>query len=533
MTARAMPASRRQAGILLHVTSLPGPGGIGDLGPLTREWIKHLSVGGIALWQVLPIHPTGEGDSPYSATSSFAGHPFLLSLDDLVAEGWLGMEEIGDAPGANAGRVEFELLRPWKMERLRAAVNTWRRRARQEEHLAYGRWLARARTWVDDIALFLALRERHDGAPWWEWPRELQSPTSDALERIARDLRDEIETQRVLQFWFARQWRRLRATARRAGVELIGDVPFFVARDSADVWAHRDLFLLDEDGHPQVVAGVPPDYFSSSGQLWGNPVYAWERHRATGFAWWIERLRHEAALFDHVRLDHFRGFAAGWEIPADAPTAAAGQWRPAPGLELLSAIRRRLGRLPVVAENLGLITEDVEALRRRFRLPGMWVLQFAFEKLLENPSAVPEECGPDTVIYTGTHDNDTVVGWFHAVPGMGSTESTNHHLRVREAAARYLGTDGRDVHRRMIEIAWRSRANWAIAPIQDVLGLGSEARMNVPGVARGNWRWRLRCEDLAAVDWDWLRDLCRRFHRTPPLGADSSMDTVTNPVAAD
>ncbi len=526
MTARAVPASKRQAGILLHVTSLPGPGGIGDLGPAAREWVGRLREGGVALWQVLPIHPAGGGDSPYNATSSFAGEPLLLSLEDLAAEGWIGAGEIAGAPGGDGGRVDFDALRPWKMERLRAAVATWRRRARSDEHLAYGRWLARAGEWMGDVALFLALREKHDGAPWWEWPRELRLREPATSERAARDLRDEIETHRILQFWFARQWRRLRAVARRAGVELIGDVPFFVAGDSADVWRHRELFQMDEEGRPKVVAGVPPDYFSATGQLWGNPVYAWERHRASGFAWWIERLRHAAAMFDHVRLDHFRGFEAVWEVPADATTAAAGQWRPAPGAELLGAVRRRLGRLPIVAENLGFITPEVEALRRRFRLPGMLVLQFAFERLLDTPPGVPEECEPDTVMYTGTHDNDTAVGWFRAAPGESSTESEERHRRLREAASRYLGTDGRDVHRRMIEVAWRSRANWAIAPMQDLLGLGSEARMNVPGVATGNWRWRLRETDLAAADWNWLRDLCARHQRAPPAEADASPDAV-------
>ncbi|MCX7818305.1 MAG: 4-alpha-glucanotransferase [Kiritimatiellae bacterium] len=518
MTARAMPATQRQGGILLHVTSLPGPGGVGDLGRWAREWLQRLREAGLALWQMLPIHPPGGGDSPYDAVSSFAGNPLLISLEDLAAEGWIGAEEIAGAPGGDGGRAEFEALRPWKMERLRAAVARWRQRARPDEHLAYGRWLARAGRWVDDVALFLALRERNGNAPWWQWPRDVRLRKPRIVESLLRDLREEVETQRVIQFWFTRQWRRLRATARRTGVELIGDVPFFVAADSADVWAHRELFQLDSEGRPRVVAGVPPDYFSATGQLWGNPVYAWEQHRRTGFKWWIERLRHAAALFDHVRLDHFRGFEAVWEVPAGATTAVEGQWRPSPGAELLAAVRRRLGRLPIVAENLGVITDAVEGLRRRFRLPGMLVLQFAFERLLETPPAVPEACEPDTVIYTGTHDNDTAVGWFSAEPGQESTEGVERHRRLREAVARYLQTDGSDVHWRMIEVVWRSPANWAIVPMQDVLGLGREARMNVPGVGVGNWRWRMRTTELARANWSWLRDLCRQYVRTPPEG---------------
>ncbi len=505
--------SRRAAGLLLHPTSLPGPVGIGEIGPAALRWVERLRETGIGAWQTLPLGPTGFGDSPYQTLSSFAGNPLLVSLEILRGEGWLRDGELGGAPGAAGSQVDFGALIPWKRERLRRATEAWRRRSSAAERRELEEFRQRAGGWLEDFALFAALKDAYGGAPWWEWPSSLARRERSALRQARRKWAEEIERRRIEQWWFERQWAEVRRTARRAGVRVIGDVPIFSALDSADVWARPDLFELDRYGRPTAVAGVPPDYFSATGQLWGNPLYRWPAHAEEGYAWWIARLRRALELADAVRLDHFRGFEAYWAVPAGSLTAAAGRWVPGPGADFLKAVRAALGGLPLIAEDLGFITPAVTALRRQFRLPGMLVLQFAMERLLTAGEGAPEECPVDTVCYTGTHDNDTAQGWLRSVPGGDSTEDAERHRRLREAAMRYVGGDARDFHWGMIGLAWRSRARLAVAPLQDVLGLGREGRMNTPGRPAGNWRWRVTEAQSDAADWERLRRLTEREGR--------------------
>ncbi len=471
----------RSSGLLLHPTSLPGPYGIGDLGPQARAFAEALGRAGCAFWQVLPLGPTGYGDSPYQTFSAFAGNPYLLSPEDLLADGLLLPADLTDAPAFPEGRVDYGAVIPWKRVLLRRAFNRFRegRFPRLEAELAAFQQAQQA--WLDDFALFMALKEAHGGAPWTAWPEPLRSREPRALAQSRTRLADAVAQVVFEQFLFFRQWQALRKAAAAHGVRFIGDAPIFVAHDSADVWALPELFCLDEHGQPTVVAGVPPDYFSATGQRWGNPLYCWEAHRQQGYAWWLARLRTLLGLVDVVRLDHFRGFAAYWEVPAEAPTAETGRWVPGPGAEFFAAVRDTLGNPPLIAEDLGVITPDVVALREQFGFPGMKVLVFAFDSGPQNPFLPHNYASPNFVVYTGTHDNDTAVGWWRE----RASEDE------RDFARRYLAVDGHDIAWDLIRAAWRSVAKWAIAPVQDVLGLGNEARMNYPGRMGGNWAWRM------------------------------------------
>ncbi len=471
----------RSSGLLLHPTSLPGPYGIGDLGPQARAFAEALARAGCTFWQVLPLGPTGYGDSPYQTFSAFAGNPYLLSPDDLLADGLLLPADLADAPPFPQGRVDYGAVIPWKRAWLRRAFHRFRegRFPRLEAELAAFQQAQQA--WLDDFALFMALKEAHSGAPWTAWPEPLRTREPRALAQSRTRLADAVAQVVFEQFLFFRQWQALRKAAAAHGVRFIGDAPIFVAHDSADVWAHPELFCLDEHGQPTVVAGVPPDYFSATGQRWGNPLYCWEAHRQRGYAWWLARLRTLLGLVDVVRLDHFRGFAAYWEVPAEAPTAETGRWVPGPGAEFFAAVRDTLGDPPLIAEDLGVITPDVVALREQFGFPGMKVLVFAFDSGPQNPFLPHNYASPNFVVYTGTHDNDTAVGWWQE----RASEDE------RDFARRYLAVDGRDIAWDLIRAAWRSVAKWAIAPVQDVLGLGNEARMNYPGRMGGNWAWRM------------------------------------------
>ena len=502
------------AGILLHPTSLPGPHGIGDIGPAAREFAFALASAGQTLWQMLPLGPTGYGDSPYQSPGSFAGNPLLISPDDLVSDGLLDPADAAGAPGGGGDRVDFGALIPWKTALLDRVAADWPRRAKPALRRSLDRFRAAEADWLDGFALFSAIKQENGGRAWLEWPAPLARREPEALDDARRRLAPAIESVRLQQFLFARQWSRLRREAHHRGLRLVGDAPIFVAHDSVDVWANRRLFSLDGDGRPTVVAGVPPDYFSATGQLWGNPLYRWDVHAADGYAWWIARLRRVLSMVDLVRLDHFRGFESYWEIPAGEPTAIRGRWVPGPRDAFLAAVRRALGRLPILAEDLGLITEEVHALRHRFRLPGMLVLQFTIEGLLETPPRVPEEADPNTVMYTGTHDNDTTAGWFHAAPGEGSTQDADRHRRVREAFQAYTCGGGREPQWDMMDLAWRSPAHMAVAPMQDVLGLGSEARMNLPGRPWDNWQWRMRAGSLTPDIASRLRELTARHGRS-------------------
>jgi 4-alpha-glucanotransferase len=488
----------RASGILLHPTSLPGPYGIGDLGPAAYRWVDWLASTGCKLWQILPLGPTGYGDSPYQCFSAFAGNPYLISPDLLLEQGLLIHEDLSDMPTWDPRRVDFGTLYQWKPALLEKAFHHFSDREPVGEEFEYFR--AANAFWLDDFALFMAIKEANGGGGWVGWPKPLRRCDPSALAEARQSLEDVILRIMFFQFLFFRQWSDLRDYAHQKGLRIIGDIPIFVAMDSSDVWSHPDLFFLDADGRPTVVAGVPPDYFSPTGQLWGNPLYRWDVHRKTGYSWWLERLRFTLANIDIVRIDHFRGFAGYWEIPAGSPTAETGRWVPGPGADFFDVVKSTLGDLPIIAEDLGLITPDVIVLRDQFSLPGMKVLQFAFS----GPDNVflPHHYLPNCIVYTGTHDNDTAHGWY-------ATALENE----KDFARRYLGVDGTDFAWDLIRAAWASTAVFALTPMQDWLGLGTEARFNFPSRLGGNWEWRTLEVDMGEDLKDKIRELNWLYQR--------------------
>ena len=491
------PDEYRAAGLLLHVTSLPSPYGIGDLGPVAYAWIDRLHDAGQRWWQALPLAPTGYGNSPYQPLSSFAGNALVISPQLLIAEGLLDASECDAqfAPGA----VDYASVIPFKERVLAVAWNRFRRMKHGDVRREYAEFCLRQASWLEDYALFRALKARYGGAYYAEWPAELVLRCQSALAEAQWELRDDIDRFRFEQFLVSRQGEKLKEYAHSKGVTLIGDLPFFVAPDSSDVWANPELFLLDETRRPKFLAGVPPDYFSAEGQLWGNPVYNWDALRARGYRWWVERFRALLSHVDLIRLDHFRGFAAAWHIPSGAPTAQTGSWQPGPGPGFFRRVEAELGGLPFIAEDLGLITPDVETLRDEFQIPGTRVLQFAFDGHEDNPY-LPQNYVHNTVVYSGTHDNPTSREWFDEL-GWNRQEIVS---------SRYLNqTNGRIVEPgpALMSLAWSSRAALAIAPLQDLLNLGREARMNVPGHVGGNWCWRVSDDMLVDEPFAWLRDL--------------------------
>jgi len=506
------PLTARRSGVLLHPSSLPGPHGIGDLGPRALAFAELLARAGQRVWQVLPLGPTGYGDSPYQALGAFAGNPLLVSPELLVRDGLLTTSEEASARSGDGGPVDFGALIPRREALLRQVAERFRGRASPALRQELAAFREARAAWLPDLALFLALKSAHGGAPWSSWDRALAVRDREALADAARRLGAEIEAQVVAQFLFDRQWRALREHCRALGVALMGDLPIYVAHDSAEVWARRELFLLDASGAPAAVAGVPPDYFSATGQLWGNPLYRWDEALDACAGFMAERARAALAWVDELRIDHFRGFEAYWAIPAGAATATGGAWRPGPGAALFERLRRELGSLPFVAENLGVITPPVEALRRRFGLPGMAILQFAFGTDPQAPGFRPHRYERDLVAYTGTHDNDTVVGWW-ASDGGDSTRTSAEVVAEKARARRYLDLDGREVHWSMVRALMASVAATVIFPAQDVLGLGSEARMNRPGTVSGNWRWRLREGAFTDALADRLAELAALFDR--------------------
>jgi 4-alpha-glucanotransferase len=499
------PPGYRASGVLLHVTSLPSAYGIGDLGPTALAWIDRLHEAGQSWWQALPLGPTGYGNSPYQSLSSFAGNGLLISPDGLIADGLLRASDlVGASFSENA--VDYDTVISFKHRLLYTAFTHFCAGAGRDLKLSFEQFRNEQSHWLDDYALFRALKAKYHGAWYLEWPAELVRRNPAALAQARRDLASQIDQVRFAQFLLFRQGKRLKDYAQAKGVRLIGDLPFFVSPDSSDVWANPELFLLDEQHRPRFVAGVPPDYFSSEGQLWGNPVYDWEALRRTGYRWCIDRIKALLAHVDQIRLDHFRGFAAAWHIPAGAPTARSGRWAPGPGAEFFSAVQRDLGALPFIAEDLGLITPDVHALRDQFHIPGTRVLQFAFDGHPDNPY-LPHNYGSNTVVYTGTHDNNTTPGWFEELPD-DQRQNLWHYLNrprgeSREAAAV------------LMRLAWSSAAALALAPLQDVLNLGADARMNVPGRVEGNWRWRFTEDMLSPAAFQWLRDLTISSNRSP------------------
>jgi 4-alpha-glucanotransferase len=509
----------RAGGILLHPTSLPGPHGIGDLGSAAHRFVDFLADAGLSLWQVLPVGPTGYGDSPYASFSTFAGNPLLVSLERLVEDGSLQAVEIAP-PGFPADRVDFGRLIPWKLRLLDRAARRFLSTAAGDRRAAFERFCGAEKGWLDDFSLFMAVKARHDeraraaghaGSTAWNawWDRDIAARERGALARWVREEAEAVAAAKVVQHWFFSQWADLRRHTAEHGIRIVGDVPIFVAPDSADVWAAPRLFLLDHDRRPTVVSGVPPDYFSATGQLWGNPIYDWRRMARDGFAWWIRRFRSALGVFNAVRVDHFRGFSACWEVPAGEPTAVRGRWVPAPGRELFSAVRQALGSVPLIAEDLGVITPDVTAMREEFRFPGMVILQFAFDAreaggLDALNRFLPHNHRDRSVVYTGTHDNDTTAGWW--------TERTPAE---RAMVARYLGGEPADVPAAFIRLAMASVARWAVVPMQDVLGLGAGARMNRPSTGSGNWAWRAVGEAFDPGQASRLRELAGLYGRTP------------------
>lgn len=511
----------RSSGILLHPTSLPGPFGIGDLGPAAYAFADFLEAAGQNLWQVLPLGPTGYGDSPYACYSAFAGNTLLVSPDQLVAEGLLASEHLDAIPEFADERVDFAAVHKYKDSILRQAFAAFKRESDPKLQLAFTDFCRRYVSWLDDYALFRALKDAHGGVAWNEWEPALVRRDLAALETAKKDLSEQIEAQRFYQFLFCRQWFALKADCNQRGIRLVGDIPIFVAHDSADVWTNPDQFKLNEDGSPIVVAGVPPDYFSATGQLWGNPLYNWDHMLADGFKWWIQRVHATLETFDIARIDHFRGFAACWEIPGGDKTAERGRWVEAPGRELFTAIRDELGELPIIAEDLGVITPDVEALRDDFGFPGMRILQFAFSSDTKNID-LPHNYHKNVVVYTGTHDNDTAVGWFSSIAGEGSTRDAQQVEREREFCMSYLNTEGKEIHWDFIRAVLASVADTAVVPLQDVLGLGTEARMNLPNSTEGNWSWRFKPGALTSALATRLRELTELYGRVAEVAKNKN-----------
>src|SRR5215469_6993715 len=509
------PPGYRASGVLLHVTSLPSPYGIGDLGSAAFSWIDLLHRAGQHWWQVLPLGPTGYGNSPYQSMSSFAANPALISPDSLIAEGLLKKADCQAEFPSDV--VNYDAVIPFKNRLLETAWTNFKAGAGKELRPAYDEFRSQQEHWLEDYALFEALKTGYHGEYYLDWPDDIIERHSDALNRARQALATQIDQVSFTQFLLFRQTDQLKEYAHSKGIRLIGDLPFFVSPDSSDVWANPELFLLDERRHPRFVAGVPPDYFSAQGQLWGNPAYNWDALRATGFRWSIDRLRALLAHVDVIRLDHFRGFAAAWQVPAGAPTAQSGQWLPGPGSAFFEAVEKELGQLPFIAEDLGFITPDVYALRDQFQLPGTRVLQFAFDGHSDNPY-LPINFVSNTVAYTGTHDNAPTREWYEELPDYQRQNLWNYLKRAPGAS--------RDAAPSLIGLAWASTAALAIAPLQDLLNLGRESRMNIPGLASGNWRWRYPRDMAPLQDFRWLRDVTEKSKRVEP----ETIDRLTQDV---
>jgi 4-alpha-glucanotransferase len=496
----------RASGVLLHPTSLPGPHGSGDLGAEARHFVDWLVAGGQSLWQMLPLGGIGAGNSPYTSTSAFAGNVLLIDLLEVQQQGWLDPSDIAPAAGADPGRVNFAAVVPFRMARLEQAARRFATTGTEAQRADFDTFCKGQHSWLADYALFMALAESSGGQDWCDWAPGLAARDPLALGEARVRHAARIHFWQFCQWNFFRQWRALKAYANGHGVKIVGDAPIFIAHQSAEVWANPGLFELDGSGRPTVVAGVPPDYFSATGQRWGNPLYRWAAHAADGYAWWVERVRRIFELVDIVRIDHFRGFAGYWEIAASEPTAVNGQWRPGPGAALFDAIAAALGPLPIIAEDLGVITPDVEALRKRFDLPGMRILQFAFSGDAGN-HYLPHHHTPDSAVYAGTHDNDTVAGWW--------ATASDHE---RHFARGYFNTDGHDMPWTMIRAACASVADTAVHTMQDVLCLPGDHRMNFPGQASGWWEWRFQWAQVQPWHAHRLAEFARLYGRLPKPG---------------
>lgn len=498
--------NQRLSGILLHPTSLPSPYGIGDLGEAAYEFVDFLTEAGQHLWQILPLTHTGYGDSPYQSFSAFAGQPLLISLSHLKELELIDASVLADCPVLDPEHIDYGSIIPWKQNIFKTAYSRFAAPDYHNEPLAraFCQFIEEERYWLNDYALFMACKDANNGASWLEWDDEYRLPTEEFKAHLRDTMSYEIGFYQFLQFIFFDEWLQLKSYANKHGVQIIGDIPIFVSMDSADVWANQRLFQLDSKGYPLKVAGVPPDYFSATGQLWGNPLYAWDAHMQEGFAWWISRIRHQLSSLDILRIDHFRGFEAYWSIPYGEETAINGEWVKAPGYELFQAIQNALGDdLPIIAEDLGIITAEVDALREAFHFPGMKVLQFAFDSTGEGSYLPHQFTNPDCVCYTGTHDNDTTLGWYMTL-----------NPECQDKVCRYTHcTDVAYISHDLIGTALGSIARYAIFPMQDVLGYGSSARMNTPGVAAGNWSWRYKEGVLTPELAKKLKDMSRLYGR--------------------
>lgn len=512
--------NRRASGVLLHITSLPGPHGNGDLGSEAHRFVDWLKQAEQSYWQMLPVGPCGNGNSPYSAQSAFAGNPLLIGLLPLVERGWLKPAELEEGKLASE-RVDYPASERFRARCLRMAFE------RGRSALDLRSFRERNRSWLEDYALFRAIKRAQGESEWTAWPAELRDRDPKALAKAQRELADEVDYRCFEQYLFDEQWSALRGHAHASGVSLVGDIPIFLAHDSADVWQHRELFHLDEQGQATVVSGVPPDYFSETGQRWGNPLYRWDALKENGYRFWIDRIRAMLTRFDVIRLDHFIGFQRYWEIPGGERTAVNGRWCDGPGSALFRALANELGTLPLIAEDLGAVTPEVKALRDEFSLPGMRILQFAFGTDASAKDFLPHNYPRGTVVYTGTHDNDTIVGWFEAreelaaKPGQAGPRSPEQVRIEQRETLRYLGAaDGGNIHWDMIRLCLMSVADTAIFPLQDLLGLGSEARMNRPGQAAGNWEWRVNAGATSSELAARVANLTRCYERQQPTASE-------------
>ncbi len=492
----------RSSGILLHPVSFPGVDGIGDLGPDAYQWLQTLYDMRCGLWQILPLGPTGYGDSPYQCFSAFAGNPYLINPLYLVGDGLLDLTDLDDRPEFPDEYVDYGPAILWKLKLLERAFERFQTTDLPNLKTEFTKFQSDQSAWLDDFALFMSIKNQQKGKSWKYWPVELKRRDKKALEQFKKQFPQELQKQTFNQFLFFRQWNQLHEFAHQKGIKIVGDIPIFVAFDSADAWSHPELFYFDDQREPTVVAGVPPDYFSPTGQLWGNPLYRWDVHEKSGFAWWIERVKATLEMVDYIRLDHFRGFVDYWEIPANMPTAEIGEWKPGPGISLFTALKNALGHLPIIAEDLGQINPNVYELRDQLELPGMKILQFAFGSDSDDPF-LPHNYTSNCVAYTGTHDNDTTFGWYE-----NAGEVDKNFCR------RYLSSTGENICRDMIRCIWSSVAVMALSPLQDFLKKDTTARMNFPGKPSGNWLWRYKRGEITESLIAEVRELNFLYGRT-------------------
>jgi len=494
----------RSSGILLHPTSLPGPFGSGDIGASSYHFIDWLSKAGQTLWQMLPLGPVGLANSPYMSLSAFAGNPLLIDLYEFVNNDWIAKDELDDARCKSPNRINYEEVIPFRMNLLEKASQGFFKQRNSDSKNLYDVYCKNEKLWLDDYALFQALNHKFDGDEWTFWEHKIAKRNPDTIKQVSEDLREHIEFHKFTQWCFDRQWKKLKLYALAHGVKLVGDIPVFVSQHSSDVWSHPEIFDLDDNGMPRVVAGVPPDYFSEIGQRWGNPLYRWDMMKHDNYQWWIDRFRKVFEMFDILRIDHFRGFESYWEILSKEETAKMGQWIKGPGADFFKVVKGKLGTLPIIAEDLGIITPEVNALREKLKFPGMKVLQFAFADGPED-AFLPHNYEKNFVVYTGTHDNDTTCGWY--------AKATEHE---RDFVRRYCKTDGHEINWDLIKLALQSSADIAVIPFQDVIGLGSEGRMNFPGTIEGNWEWRFTWDQVGPEPANRLYELTALYERCDP-----------------